>query len=142
MMNKTIKEFKPTGQKMKPAGSMLLTSFTAVMFSILFVACASTPVPNQQITAAEVAIDHAEKAQIADYSSSELVEARANLTAARAAIEEKEMERARHLAQRAQLNADLAEAKANLAKAKSVNEEMQKSTSVIKEEMQRNPGVK
>lgn len=129
-------------QQLKPKASAMVSTITAVFVSILFAACASTPPPNQQITAAEVAIDHAEKAQIADYSSPELVEARANLTAARAAIEEKEMERARHLAQRAQLNADLAEAKANLAKAKAVNEEMLKSTSVIKEEMQRNPGVK
>lgn len=128
--------------QLKPKASALVSTLTAALISILFVACASTPPPTQQITAAEVAIDHAEKAQVADYSSPELVEARANLTAARAAIEKKDMETARHLAQRAQLNADLAEAKANAAKAKTVNDEMLKSTSVIKEEMQRNPGVK
>lgn len=129
-------------QHLKPKTSVMVSTITAAFISLMFVACASTPPPAQQITAAEVAIDHAEKAQVADYSSPELVEARANLTAARAAVEKQEMELARHLAQRAQLNADLAEAKANVAKAKAVNDEMAKSTTVIKEEMQRNPGVK
>lgn len=129
-------------QQLKPKAPLLVSTITAAIVSILFVACASTPPPTQQITAAEVSIDHAEKAQVADYSSPELVEARADLTAARAAIEKKEMEAARHLAHRAQLNAELAAAKANAAKAKTINDEMLKSTSVIKEEMQRNPGVK
>jgi len=126
----------------KVSTAFLRSTLTAAVAGMLLVACASTPPPAQQITAAEVAIDHAEKAQVADYSSPELVEARANLTAARAAVEKEDMETARHLAQRAQLNADLAEAKANVAKAKTVNDEMAKSTTVIKEEMQRNPGVK
>jgi hypothetical protein len=137
-----IQNIKQLKTKRSVSNVSLRATIAAAMVGLLFTACASTPPPNQQITAAEVAIDHAEKAQVPDYSSLELVEARANLTAARAAIEAKDMEKARHLAQRAQLNADLAEAKANLSKAKAVNEELQKNTSVIKEEMQRNPGVK
>lgn len=109
--------------------------------SFFLVACASTPPPTQQIAAAELAITHAEQAQVADYASPELSDAREKLTAARAAVAEKNMTTAARLAQQAQLNADLASAKATVAKAKAVNDEMQKSTSVIKQEMQRNPGV-
>jgi hypothetical protein len=118
-----------------------ITSAAAVI-SLLMAACASTPPPNTQITAAESAISHAEQAQVADYSSPELVEARKDLAAAKAAIAEKNMTTAARLAQKAELNADLATAKAAAVKAKTVNDEMQKSTTVIKQEMQRNTGVK
>jgi len=110
--------------------------------SLLLVACASTPPPTQQITAAEVAIGHAEQAQVADYASPELSAAREKLAAARAAVVKEDMKTAKRLAEQAALDADLATAKLSAAKAKTVNDEMLKSTSVIKQEMQRNPGVK
>jgi len=113
----------------------------AVLASSLIMACASTPPPTRQLTAAESAISHAEQAQVADYASPELVEARENLADARAAVANKEMTRAARLAQKAELNANLATAKTAAVKAKTVNDEMQKSTTVIKQEMQRNQGV-
>jgi hypothetical protein len=117
-------------------------SSTVVVFACLFLAaCASTPPPTQQITAAEVAIGNAEQARVADYASPELTAAREKLTAARAAVVKEDMKTAKRLAEQAALEADLATAKLNAAKAKTVNDEMLKSTSVIKQEMQRNPGV-
>ena len=117
-------------------------SLTAGAIVCLFLAaCASTPPPTQQITAAEVAIGHAEQAQVADYASPELSAAREKLTAARAAVTKEDMKTAKRLAEQAALEAELATAKLNAAKAKTVNEEMLKSTSVIKQEMQRNQGV-
>jgi hypothetical protein len=119
-----------------------MCSSTAVAFACLFLAaCASTPPPTQQITAAEVAIGNAEQARVADYASPELTAAREKLTAARAAVVKEDMKTAKRLAEQAALEADLATAKLNAAKAKTVNDEMLKSTSVIKQEMQRNPGV-
>jgi hypothetical protein len=119
-----------------------MCSSTAVAFACLFLAaCASTPPPTQQITAAEVAIGHAEQAQVADYASPELSAAREKLTAARAAVVKEDMKTAKRLAEQAALDAELATAKLSAAKAKTVNDEMLKSTSVIKQEMQRNPGV-
>ena len=114
---------------------------TVAFASLVLAACASTPPPNTQITAAESAISHAEQAQVADYASPELVEARKNLAAAKAEIAAKNMTIAARLAQKAELNADLAAAKASAVKAKAVNDEMQKSTTVIKQELQRNTGV-
>ncbi len=113
-----------------------------VMTCFLFTGCASTPPPTQQITAAEVAIGHAEQAQVADYASPELTSAREKLTAARAAVVKEDMKTAKRLAEQAALEADLATAKLNAAKAQTVNDEMVKSTSAIKQEMQRNTGVK
>jgi hypothetical protein len=116
--------------------------FTASAIACLFLAaCSSTPPPTQQITAAEVSIGHAEQAQVADYASPELSAAREKLTAARAAVAKEDMKTAKRLAEQAALEADLATAKLNAAKAKTVNDEMLKSTSEIKQEMQRNPGV-
>lgn len=115
---------------------------TTVIASILLTACASTPPPNSQITAAETAIKLAEQAQVTDYASPELVEARKYLADAKTEIGEKNMTRAARFAQRAQLNAELATAKTAAVKAKEVNDELQKSTSVIKQELQRNEGAK
>jgi len=118
-------------------------AFTVSVIACLFLAaCASTPPPTQQITAAEVSISHAEQAQVADYASPELSSAREKLTAARAAVAKEDMKAAKRLAEQATLEADLATAKLSAAKAKTVNDEMLKSTSEIKQEMQRNPGVK
>jgi hypothetical protein len=124
-----------------PRFTMVCSSTAIAIACLLLAACASTPPPTQQITAAEVAIGHAEQAQVADYASPELSAAREKLTAARAAVVKEDMKTAKRLAEQAALDADLATAKLTAAKAKTVNDEMLKSTSVIKQEMQRNPGV-
>jgi hypothetical protein len=120
--------------------STVCSLMAAACACLFLAACSSTP-PTQQITAAEVAISHAEQARVADYASPELAAAREKLTAARAAVVKEDMKTAKRLAEQAALEADLATAKLNAAKAKTVNDEMLKSTSVIKQEMQRNPGV-
>ena len=122
--------------------STVCSLMAAACACLFLAACSSTPPPTQQITAAEVAIGHAEQARVADYASPELAAARDKLTAARAAVVKEDMKTAKRLAEQAALEADLATAKLNAAKAKTVNDEMLKSTSVIKQEMQRNPGVK
>jgi len=135
-----IKHLEPKMLRKHLFSKAYITS-TAAIASLMLAACASTPPPNTQITAAESAIAHAEQAQVADYSSPELVEARKDLAAAKAEIANKNMTTAARLAQKAELNADLAAAKAAAVKAKTVNDEMKKSTTVIKQEMQRNTGV-
>jgi hypothetical protein len=105
-------------------------------------ACASAPLPpNRELQAAQTAIDSAEQARVADYASPELGQARDKLSAARAAVQQEDMESARRLAEQSQVDAQLALAKAQATKARLVNEEMLKSTNSLKEEMQRNTGV-
>lgn len=138
-MIRISKRLEPTAT----TNSSMVFSLTGAAMACLFLAaCASTPPPTQQITAAEIAIGHAEQAQVADYASPELSAAREKLAAARAAVVKEDMKTAQRLAEQAALEADLATAKLSAAKAKTVNDEMLKSTSVIKQEMQRNPGVK
>ena len=105
-------------------------------------ACASAPVPpNRELQAAQTAIDSAEQARVADYASPELGQARDKLSAARAAVQQEDMESARRLAEQSQADAQLALARSQATKAQLVNEEMLNSTNSLKVEMQRNSGV-
>lgn len=103
--------------------------------------CASAPEPpTAELQAAEQAISSAERARVTDYASVELSEARDKLSAARRAVQDKEMVQAQHLAQQARLDAELASARAEVAKAREVNEQMQKGIDTLKMEMQRKTG--
>lgn len=106
-------------------------------------ACASAPpAPAHALQAAETAITSAEQARVADYASIELNEARENLAAARKAVQDEDMARAERLAEQARVNAELASANAGLTRARAINEEMQISIDVLKQEMQRGPGAR
>lgn len=118
----------------------LATSATGLL---LLAACASVPLPpTEALKAAEQAIASAEKARVADYASPELGQAREKLTAANAAVQKEDMVVAQRLAEQSRADAELALAKSDAAKAKTVNDEMKNSTEAMKQEMQRNPGVK
>ncbi len=105
-------------------------------------ACASAPVPpTESLQAAERAITMAEQARVADYASLELSQARDKLAAARVAVQQEEMVRAKRLADEAFVDAELATAKAGEIKAKTVNTEMKESTETLKQEMDRNTGT-
>jgi len=106
-------------------------------------ACASTPEPpTQALQAAEIAITTAEQARVADYASAELNQARTKLADARRAVQDKEMVLALYLADESRAEAELASARAEMMKARAVNDEMQKSLDTLKQEMQRNTGVR
>jgi hypothetical protein len=106
-------------------------------------ACASTPEPpTRELQAAEIAITTAEQARVADYASAELNQARTKLADARRAVQDKEMVLALYLADESRADAELALARAEMMKAREVNDEMQKSLDTLKQEMQRNTGVR
>ena len=121
-----------------PRGMLTVTALAGLL---MLTACASTPMPpTEALQAAELAITNAEEARVADYASPELGEARAKLTAARTAIQQEKMVEAQRLAEQSRVDAQLATAKAEMLKAKTVNDEMLKNTSTLKQEMQRNTG--
>jgi hypothetical protein len=128
----------PTATQNHGLSLRLLPALAAL---VLLSSCASTPMPpTSDLQAAEQAIDSAERARVADYASVELSVARDKLTAARGAVQEKNMTQAQRLAQEARVDAELASAKAEVAKARVVNEQMQKGTDTLKQEMQRKTG--
>ncbi|HEX5841086.1 MAG TPA: DUF4398 domain-containing protein [Pseudomonas sp.] len=109
---------------------------------LLLSACAAQAVPpNQALQAADSAISNAEQARVADYASPELGVARDKLAAAKAAVQREDMLLAERLADQSRVEAELALAKSQATKAKVVNDEMQKSTNSLKQEMQRNTGA-
>lgn len=114
---------------------------TLAAAGLMLAACASTPpAPNDALQEADRAIARAEEARVADYASLELTQARDKLVAARAAVQNEQMDQARQLAEQAKLDAELATAKAESARAKSVNAEMQKNIETLRQETQRNLG--
>lgn len=129
--------------RLKMERRLILFLFMGTAIALLLLtACASAPkAPTAAIQAAESAIANAEQARVADYASQELTQAREKLNAARSAVRQEQMVSALRLAEQSRVDAELASARAEQIKAKAVNDEMQKSTDALKQEMQRNSGV-
>ena len=143
-MIQTSQVLNPVTESNPAARAVAVIFFVVVAFCMEFLlsGCASTPrAPTEALRAAEVAIANAEQARVADYASPELAEARQKLGDARLAVQKEQMVSAERLAQQAKVDAELATAKASAAKAKAVNEELQKSNSVLQQELQRNTGA-
>lgn len=128
----------PKAKENKFLSLPLAPAFAALL---LLSSCASTPQPpTSELQAAEQAIASAERARVADYASVELSAARDKLSAARSAVQQEKMVQAQRLALQARADAELASALAEVAKARVVNEQMQKGTDTLKQEMQRKTG--
>ncbi|WP_210401702.1 DUF4398 domain-containing protein [Lacimicrobium sp. SS2-24] len=113
--------------------------FMIMATTLLLGGCASAlKAPTAEVEAAERAIGNAERAQTTRYTSTELNNARTELAAARSAVIARDMQQARQLALQAQASAELALARAELIKAQAINENMQQSIDVLKQEVQRN----
>jgi hypothetical protein len=116
--------------------TLLLLSLSGLLAS-----CASAPeAPVSQIQAAEQAIAAAERISASDYALPELLEARADLVSARAAVQKEDMLAARRYAELSQAGAELASARAGEGKVRAVIDDMQKNIDVLKQEMQRKTG--
>ncbi len=137
-MNQSIEHSTVRGKRASPLwAAAALGGFLALS------ACASTPEPpTRELQAAESAIASAEQDRVATYASAELREARDKLSAARTAVRNEEMVRARYLAEESRVHAQLAAAQAEEIKAKAVNDDMQKSIDTLKQEMQRSSGAR
>jgi hypothetical protein len=103
-------------------------------------AFAGKPPPTTNIQAAQQAIANAERVDAATLAGVELGEARGKLAAALTAVEDKKMIVAAQFADEARVEADLAAAKSGASKAKTVNQDIERSTATLIEEMQRKSG--
>lgn len=105
--------------------------------SILMSGCASTPPPTEQVAVSTAAVARAAKEGGGELAPMELQMAREKLEQAKAAMTAQEYDRARILAEEAQVDAQLAEAKAHSGKARKAAEELQKGVQVLHEELDR-----
>ncbi len=113
----------------------------ASLLAVAMASCASTPEPpTDAMQAAQLAIEAAEQARVADYAASELGSAREDLAEARVAIQDEEMVRARRLAERSRASAELATARASEARNREINAELQKTIDALEQELRRNSG--
>lgn len=88
------------------------------MTSLALVACAGGEPPSAQLGASSQAIANAERAGALEHAPVELQQARDKMAAAREAVRDEDYERARRLAEQAQLDADLAASRAQSAEAR------------------------
>ncbi len=100
--------------------------------------CAGKP-PLTTLSQAELAVEEAGKRTAAQYAPLELQTAREQLDKAKRAMNDKEYDAARRLADQALVNAQLAEAKAGAEKARQAAAELQKSIQTLGAELQRPP---
>jgi membrane-associated HD superfamily phosphohydrolase len=116
----------------KLAAPMVIAAATIVLSG-----CASTPAPTEQIALSKAAVASATSAGAGEYAPVEMKSAADKLTAAQRAFSDKDYERARQLAEQAQVDAKLAESTAQAAKAQKAITESQEGNRVLREEMNR-----
>jgi hypothetical protein len=102
------------------------------------VGCAGKP-PLANLSQAELAVQEADKKTASQYAPLELQTAREQLNRAKRAMDDKEYDTARHLADEALVNAQLAEARAGAEKARQAAAELQRSIQTLRAELQRTP---
>jgi hypothetical protein len=103
----------------------------------LIAGCASTPVPDDEISVSKHAVESAVSAGGSEFAPIELKTAQDKLTAAEKAVENDDNLKALHLAQAAEVDAKLAEHKALAAKAEKSLKESREGQRVLQEEIQR-----
>ncbi|MEX0622997.1 DUF4398 domain-containing protein [Saccharospirillum sp.] len=124
--------------RMRSFSDHLLATVIAVVTVVLLSACASAPVsPESTLTSAREAIASAERAGARQYAAAELDEAQQKLILADEAVTNEEMEEAERFAQQSLIVAELALARTESAKALEINQEINRSTDALIEEMQR-----
>jgi len=98
--------------------------------------CASKPptATLSQLSQAELAVKQADKSKAPEYASLELYTAREQLASAQQAMNKKEYEEARRLAERALVNAQLAEAMGDAAQTRQAATELRQSIEALRRE--------
>ncbi len=118
----------------------LVLALSLVLLSALTLglgACASAPMPTDQIAVTTAAIAHAEAAGGQALAPAEMGMARDKLRRANLAVAARAPEQALRLAQQAQVDALLAEAKAESSKSQKAADEVQAASRALREEMGR-----
>jgi Domain of unknown function (DUF4398) len=117
-----------------PHKPLLLTALLSVL---LLAACASTPVPSEQMAVSTAAVAGAVAAGAPELAPAEMALARDKMGRANAAIAAKDNDAAMLLLQQAAVDAQVAEAKAEAVKARKASDALQEAARVLREEMAR-----
>lgn len=109
-----------------------------VMFVAMFiVGCAGIPAPTEQMAVAKTAVTNAISAGGNEFAPVQLRSAMDKMDAAERAMADEEYERARQLAEQAQVDAQLASSMARSAKAEKAARELEEGNRTLQQEIQR-----
>ena len=108
-----------------------------VALPLLLNACASAPVPMEQMAVAEAAVQRASTASTGESAPAELRLANAKLAEARSAIKAGDTERGRRLAAEATVDAEAAEMRAQAERSSKAARDSEDAARVLREELSR-----
>jgi hypothetical protein len=112
-----------------------------VFMAVALSACASAPIPEQQISLAKNAVNRAVSADANQYASLEIKSAQDKLFQMERALGEKHYVQAKSLAEQIEADANLAERKARAAKWQQQLAEARNGIQVLKQEMLQSPNA-
>lgn len=121
----------PHTRRMQPGTALLAATVLALG------ACASAPVPTEQLAVTTAAVAQAVSVGGQELAPTEMSAARDKLMRAQLAVAAKDNDQALRLAQQAQADAQLAGAKAEASKARKAQAELDEAARVLREEMAR-----
>ena len=113
---------------------LLLSSVSVIVF---LSACASAKLPTTQMAVAEAAVQQANTTSTSEDAAGELQIAIGKLSGARQAVANKDFERARQLAEEAQVDAQVAVLHARSERSRKAAQESQDAARVLREELGR-----
>ena len=108
-----------------------------ITVAIFMAGCASTPAPTEQMAVSKAAVNNAISAGGNEFAPLQLKSAMDKMDAAQRAMLAEDYVLARQLAEQAQVDAQLATAVARSAKARKAAEELQESSRVLRQEIDR-----
>ena len=121
----------------KSARNIKPTLFASACITLLLGACASVPLPSEQMAVAEASVQRANTRTTTEFAATELQIATQKLLSARQAVANKDYERARQLAEQADLDAQVAELHAQTVIARKAAQESQDAARALLEEINR-----
>jgi hypothetical protein len=114
-----------------------LTLTLAASLALLGGCASKHPMPSEQMAVAEAALKRADTSATHENAAGELQIATAKLAGARQAVNSKEYEQAKRLAEEAQVDAQVAELRAQSVSSRKAAQESQDAARVLREEINR-----
>ena len=122
------------------ASNPLPARVLGVLMVALLGACASTPpMPSAEMAVAQASVAHANSSGTSENAPAELQIAIAKLASAQQAVNSKDFERARQLAEQADVDAQVAEMHAQATRSRRAAAESEQAARALREEIARKP---